>query len=300
MALKVHIVCDEAVREYAASLSPGAPLLALRTGEDMKTFGTVEKICGWLLENQADRDAIVYAVGGGIITDLVGFAASIYKRGIAYANYPTTLLAAVDAAVGGKTGVNIGGYKNMAGVFAKPAYVKFNPEVLSTLPGNQYNAGYAEMLKTFIIADADAYDEAASGGDIAALVAKAVKIKESITLADPLDRGERRKLNLGHTLAHAIEWRFPGKYLHGEAVAIGIAAAADKSCSLGLCGPEIPSRIRGDFERLGLPFTLPCPGEELLPAILNDKKSSGGKIAEPMIRKIGLVEIVELFPEELI
>lgn len=310
MAGAVYIICDEKLKGYASSLVPGAPVMSLRAGEDIKTLQTVECICRWLLSENADRDALLLAVGGGVITDITGFAASVYKRGIRYANYPTTLLAMVDAATGGKTAVNLDGRKNMIGSFQAPEYVSFDVDVLETLPRRELLSGLAEMLKTFIIADGKSYHKAVelfrSGSPLAekevlaSLIRRAAAIKMRIVRKDPFDRGVRRSLNLGHTVAHALEWKFPGRYLHGEAVSIGIVAAAETSSRLGLCSREFPSSLKEDFLSVGLPVELPCPAGDLLPAVMNDKKSGEGMIVEPLPQRIGKVKLKELGAGEII
>ena len=157
----IYVIYDRNVESFALKIAEGRPSLAIIADEEHKTMDTVLGICRWLLAQGANRDAIVWAVGGGVTTDLVGFAASIYKRGVRYANYPTTLLSQVDAGVGGKTGVNLDSYKNMIGVTKFPIYTRILPEVLATLPARELRSGAAEMLKTFIIDNkGDRYEKA--------------------------------------------------------------------------------------------------------------------------------------------
>ena len=156
----IFVVCDRNVETLARSLAPGRPLLAIVADEEHKNMDTVLGICRWLLECGADRDAVVYAVGGGVTTDMAGFAASIYKRGVRYVNYPTTLLCQVDAGIGGKTGVNLDGYKNILGVINFPLETRILPQALETLPERELRSGAAEMLKTFIIKDGGNYRKA--------------------------------------------------------------------------------------------------------------------------------------------
>ena len=292
----VFVVYDRNVERYAEELAPGFPRLPVDAGEEHKDMDTVLGICRWLLSNNADRQAVVLAVGGGTLTDVAGFAAGIYKRGIAYANVPTTLLAMVDASIGGKTGVNLDDYKNMIGVFRQPEFTYVFPEALQTLPEREFRSGAAELLKTFIIAGAKDYAKAVkvlSGSptvaQMAPLIRAAAAIKEGIVNEDPYDQGRRRVLNLGHTWGHAIEWwqRRNGvedPYTHGEAVAIGIIQAAMKSETEGLAEKGLADRLREDFTACGLPVELPCPEADLMPAILKDKK--GGYV---LIKEIGEV-----------
>lgn len=273
-------------------------LLAIDTSEALKSMDTVLKICGWLLERNASRQALIVAVGGGITTDLAGFAAGIYKRGIRYANVPTTLLAQVDAAIGGKTGVNFQGYKNMLGAFRMPEFTAICPEVLRTLPDRQIRAGLAEMLKTFIIADAPSYRKAVLSGKSAQfpdgeLIVKAARIKEAIVERDPLEHGERAVLNLGHTFAHAIEHKALDRgddILHGEAVAIGIIMAAEMAEREGIAENGLAARLKADFQSLALPTE--CPYDGLEEAMAKDKKATASGVKFVLPVAIGKVVII--------
>ena len=236
----IFVVCDRNVETLARSLAPGRPLLAIVADEEHKNMDTVLGICRWLLECGADRDAVVYAVGGGVTTDMAGFAASIYKRGVRYVNYPTTLLCQVDAGIGGKTGVNLDGYKNILGVINFPLETRILPQALETLPERELRSGAAEMLKTFIIKDGGNYRKAVEAlsrdkvdtDELAPLIEAAAQVKREIVAQDPTEKGLRRVLNLGHTFAHAIEW-----YQHGHTRPA--AAAAD-----GRTGHENPTATR--------------------------------------------------------
>ena len=316
----IFVVCDRNVEGFARGIAGQAgndgacaryPLLAIIADEEHKTIESVMEICRWLMEQGADRDALVLAVGGGVTTDMAGFAASIYKRGIRYANVPTTLLSQIDAAIGGKTGVNLDGYKNLLGVIRQPEFTAIFPETLETLPEREFRSGMAEMLKTFIIKNpAHAYERAvdsfASLGmtekqELAELIQLAAGVKQEIVEKDEFEGGLRRKLNLGHTFAHAIEWWKPGKFTHGEAVAIGIVQAARISEKLGIAEePGLADRIAADLRSCGLPTELPCPVEELLPAILKDKKAEGGLINFVLPVKIGKVVVKKLQNLELL
>lgn len=317
---QVFVICDRNVEAFAHALGD-YPLLTLHASEAVKTAETVVGICRWLMEHGAGRDALLVAIGGGVTTDLAGFAASIYKRGIAYANIPTTLLAMVDAGIGGKTGVNLDGAKNMIGSFRQPEFTWLFPDLLRSLPRREFLSGAAEMLKTFIIEDRDGgyartvkmlRTYAVSGTspaatadgleELSALVTAASGVKQDIVSRDPLERGERRVLNLGHTWGHAIEWwqaQEPGRtprYTHGEAVAIGIICAAKKAEELGIAGKcgRVPlwEKLAADFAACGLPTALPCPEEELAPAMQRDKKAAGdGKVSFVLPVRIGKVVV---------
>ena len=304
----IYVIYDRNVEAFALKLAEGRPALAITADEEHKTMDTVLEICRWLLAQGANRDAIVWAVGGGVTTDLAGFAASIYKRGVRYANYPTTLLSQVDAGVGGKTGVNLDGYKNMIGVTKFPLYTRILPEVLQTLPARELRSGAAEMLKTFIIDDKGGnYEKAVrllsdpkpDFGALAPLIEAAAAVKRKIVEQDPYEENIRRYLNLGHTWAHAIEWyqhthACENPMTHGEAVAVGIVQAALLSERLGLCKPGLAERLREDLAACGLPTELPCPEAELEAALWKDKKAEQGIIHFVLIKKIGKVIIKDL------
>lgn len=230
-------------------------LLLLDVSEENKSMSTVLEICKWLMDNDAGRNALLLAIGGGITTDMAGFAASIYKRGIRFAYVPTTFLSQVDAAIGGKTGVNFENYKNILGVIRQPEFTYICPEVFGTLPYRDFLSGAAELLKTFIIDNAgNNYEKAVEVlseihesidrkqaialhlAEIEELAAAAARIKAGIVERDAFECGERRKLNLGHTFAHAIESVSMSRHncaesgiSHGEAVAMGMIMAAKAS-----------------------------------------------------------------------
>lgn len=302
----VFVVYDRNVSQYLELIAPGKPSLGITADEKHKTLDSVTEICRWLMDQGADRKSLVLAVGGGVTTDMVGFAASIYKRGIDYANIPTTLLGMIDAAVGGKTGVNLDSYKNMLGVIRQPEFTYICPQVLASLPQKELRSGAAEMLKTFIIKDAEKYRQAvelfSEPFDVekaVPLIEDAAKIKLSIIRRDEFEKGPRRVLNLGHTYGHAIEWwqsvnGIENPYTHGEAVAIGIIQAAIKSEAAGKAAFGLAGNLKLDFERCGLPTELPCPAEELEKAISQDKKAEGGKLNFVMIKEIGKVVVEKI------
>ena len=390
----VFVVCDRAVLPLAEDLVREGrtrpvirAVLALETSEERKNLDTVMDICRWLLENGADRSSMLLAIGGGITTDMAGFAASIYKRGIRFAFVPTTLLAQVDAAIGGKTGVNFMDLKNMLGVIRQPEWTWICPEPLRTLPLRDFRGGAAELLKTFLIEDkndnyaravrlltrlcghtacpapvfpgsatnrtgTDACPEtdAAMGGggqdaggpgsartacmdpeaerELQDLIAEAAAVKAGVVSRDAEERGERRKLNLGHTFAHGIESeaRKQGYDIsHGEAVAIGILLAARLAEALGLTESSLTeptgvteenpgrtdavaafgtkglaARLEADFSACGLPAASPFPLEALAGAMTKDKKAEGGAVRFILPVTVGaVVEKTLTVPEAL-
>lgn len=277
VVLKSRVVYD-LLQEFFAE---GVPVKVLDVLETLKTMDTVLDICTWLLECGADRDALVVAIGGGITTDMTGFAASIYKRGVRYANIPTTLLAQVDAALGGKTGVNHEKYKNILGVICQPEFTYLCSQVLDTLPRRDFLSGVAEMLKTFIIEDGGMYERAvaymakyaadAEGTlakeqvELGELIRAAAGVKAGVVSRDQFEKGERRVLNLGHTFAHAIETlaqkdeaeddmpvlslnKKETKTTHGEAVAMGMVMAAKLSDKLKESEAGIFRKLAGVFK----------------------------------------------------
>ena len=296
----VFVVCDRNVEGFAKHLAGRREMMPIDADEKHKTIDTVMQICRWLLSKGADRDALVLAVGGGVTTDMAGFAASIYKRGVRYANVPTTLLSMVDAGIGGKTGVNLDGFKNLLGVIRQPEFTAIFPEVLQTLPEKELRSGLAEMLKTFIIKNpSHAYERTVVEGPLPELIQLAAGIKQEIVEKDEFESGVRRKLNLGHTWGHAIEWRFPGTFSHGEAVAIGMVQAARYAEKAGVAEKGLAERIEKDLKACGLPTALPCPVKELMPAIANDKKAQNGQIRLVLPARIGKVVVKKVDPSTL-
>lgn len=274
--------------------------MAIDVSEEAKSITTALTVIDFLLDHNASRDALVLAMGGGVTSDVAGWAASIYKRGVRYATLPTTLLSQVDAGIGGKTGVNYRGYKNIIGTIRQPEFVWCAACTLSTLDEAELRSGAAEMLKTFIIGDAQSYalalGQLQDGGlPDAQMIAAAGRIKAAIVQRDPFEAGERRVLNLGHTVGHALEWyqqTHSGSTLtHGEAVAIGIIAAARISDRMGLSDGSLAERLALDFRSVGLPTELPVSAEALQEGIAQDKKACADGIRLVLPTAIGSVEV---------
>ena len=345
----VYILSDRNVEAYAdrvaEALEPCGNLrgrFSIDANENAKNIDTVLEICRWLLNLEADRKALILAIGGGITTDMAGFAASIYKRGIRFACLPTTFLAQVDAAIGGKTGVNFLNYKNMLGVIRQPEFTFECPEVLATLPYRDFISGAAELVKTFIIDnEGDNYSKAISvlsaiaGAndhkaailehlpELQELISAAASVKAGVVERDQFESGERRKLNLGHTFAHAIEWMAREKgddISHGEAVSMGMIMAAGlsekfygnaaggvlpqcggdggdtaaASAAPGTAAPHLAATLRRDFASCRLPVDCPYSISELVPAMKYDKKAEGEGVNFVLIHAIGDVRIEKL------
>ena len=327
--------CPAAAQIAEALNAKGAPGMLIDAHESTKNMHTVMDICAWLLEEGADRDALVLAVGGGITSDMVGFAASIYKRGVRFAYVPTTLLSQVDAAIGGKTGVNFDGYKNILGTIRQPEFTYICPDLLTSLPNRDFLSGAAEMLKTFIIEDNENYYDAVGlltdmnmqycsrvsegedeaevwqycienySGELLKLICEVVKVKAGVVSRDQFEDGERRKLNLGHTFAHAIEaiaHRRSDDVTHGEAVAMGMVQAAALSAKYALkdeqwmevCDYSLYQRFEDDFLAVGLPINCPYKMTDMAELMVKDKKAEGGKIHFVLPASVGDVRIVDM------
>jgi len=283
---RVVVVSDATIdRLYHPMLAPYDTVL-IGLGESIKTLQTVESIYRRFIELGVDRSTFVLAIGGGIVTDVAGFAASTYMRGIGFGFVSTTLLGQVDASVGGKNGVNVDGYKNMAGTFTQPKFVICDPEMLRTLSDREFRAGLAEVVKAAIIADADlfsrieatTFDDLRSNTDLLTdAVSASIRVKADIVERDERESGDRRKLNLGHTLAHAIE-KCTNRLNHGEAVAVGMALIADASVKLGVLTAGDRDRIVNVLKNLGFDLTLPVDVKRLLKEVDKDKKNEDGML----------------------
>ena len=311
---KVFLVYDRNVAWVAKEIAAGSPLAGMKaidTSEKAKDLATVQDLCSWLLEAGADRKSLLLAVGGGITTDLAGFAACIYRRGIRFAFVPTTLLAQVDAAIGGKTGVNFLDFKNMLGVIRQPDFTFECAQVLQTLPHRDFLSGAAELLKTFLIDNTgNAYEkavamlseaEASAPDTLQKLIAAAASVKSGIVGRDEQENGERRHLNLGHTFAHAIEHEARQAGLditHGEAVAVGILLAARLSEAMGLASKGLAARLEADWTACGLPTSVPFDLGTLTAAMTKDKKAEGDTIHFVLLSSIGQVEIRKISAAE--
>ncbi|MDD6253695.1 MAG: 3-dehydroquinate synthase family protein [Candidatus Cryptobacteroides sp.] len=324
----VYIVADrntapfaERVERVLEPFSNCRGTMLIDATEQNKTITTVLGICGWLMDKLADRKAMLFAIGGGITTDMAGFAASIYKRGIRFAYMPTTFLAQVDAAIGGKNGVNLDDFKNILGVIRQPEFTFECSEVLATLPYRDFISGAAELVKTFIIDNtSENYGKAVSilasirksndhqaamlshMAELQDLVNAAALVKAGVVERDEFENGERRKLNLGHTFAHAIEWEARKRgddITHGEAVAMGMILAA--RLSEGLYGNKgLENSLSEDFQAAGLPAKCPYSLEDLSSAMYNDKKAEGSLVHFVLISSIGDVRVEDLTVNQML
>ena len=284
--------------------------IILPDGEQYKQLSTLDSIYRKLLEIGLDRSSALIALGGGVVGDITGFAASTFLRGVPFIQIPTTLLSQVDSSVGGKTGINLEGGKNMAGTFYQPSIVIIDPDVLQTLDRQEFRSGMAEVIKYGIISDRDFFSflhqhmQEALHLEPAALVRilqTCCCIKADITSADEREHGIRSFLNFGHTLGHAVETLTQYRsYSHGQAVAIGMAAAARISHDRGFCSREDAETVLSLLKQAGLPTDIPDrPADEYVDVMKKDKKHTGSLIRMVLMKNIGEVFLEDMAPETL-
>ncbi|MFK7941126.1 MAG: 3-dehydroquinate synthase [Roseovarius sp.] len=322
---RVAIVTDENVgRLHLASLRKGletngivSECLTLPAGEATKSWGPFEQVVEWLLAGKIERNDVVIAFGGGVIGDLVGFAAAVLRRGVRFVQIPTSLLAQVDSSVGGKTGINAPQGKNLIGAFHQPSLVLADTDVLGTLTERDYLAGYGEVVKYGLLGDADFFQwlegnaSRAALGDMDARIAvvkRSVQMKADIVSRDETEQGDRALLNLGHTFCHALEAAtgYSDRLLHGEGVAIGCALAFELSARLGLCSQEDPSRVRAHLSDMKMKVDLSdIPGElpdadALIALMAQDKKVVDGQLRFILARGIGAAFVTADVPPDAV
>ena len=274
--------------------------LVFPAGEATKCLQRYGELLNFLAEKKLTRTDCVIALGGGVTGDLAGFAASTFQRGIAFVQVPTTLLAAVDSSVGGKTAVNLSAGKNQAGTFYQPSLVLCDTDTLDTLPVRERNSGFAEVIKYGILSDEPLFHALETGCiDISEVIERCVRCKAEIVAEDEHDLGKRRLLNLGHTFAHAIENRSGYMLLHGEAVAVGTAMICRAAVSKGLLRQEDCARILSLLKAYDLPVETGFPAEELYSTLLLDKKFSGGMLHLIVPHAVGHCEVLPVTPDEL-
>ncbi len=291
--------------------------LILPPGEATKGWEQFSRTVEWLLDQRVERGDLVVAFGGGVIGDLVGFAAAVVRRGVRFVQIPTSLLAQVDSSVGGKTGINTPQGKNLVGAFHQPVLVLADTALLDTLPPRDFLAGYGEVVKYGLLGDAAFFDwleaegPAMAAGDSAArvrAVTRSCQMKSEIVMRDETEQGDRALLNLGHTFCHALEAAtgYSDRLLHGEGVAIGCALAFELSARLGLCAQEDPSRVRAHLAAMGLKVDLAdipgdLPGaEDLLYLMGQDKKVVDGTLRFILARGIGQAFVTSDVPRDAV
>lgn len=291
--------------------------LTLPAGEATKGWPQFELTVEWLLEQKIERRDVVIALGGGVIGDLVGFAAAVLRRGVRFVQIPTSLLAQVDSSVGGKTGINAPQGKNLIGAFHQPALVLADISVLNSLPDRDFLAGYGEVVKYGLLGDAAFFDWQDQNADritardpdaLAHAVKRSVEMKAEIVVRDETEQGDRALLNLGHTFCHALEAAtgYSDRLLHGEGVAIGCALAFELSARLGLCSQEDPSRVREMLNRMGMKVTLADidgdlpDAQRLLDLMGQDKKVIDGQLRFILARGIGEAFVTSDVPVDVV
>ncbi len=322
---RVAVVTDEnvAVRHLAALQAGLADAgiemeaLTLPAGEATKSWPHLSRTVEWLLSQKVERTDVVVALGGGVIGDLVGFAAAILRRGVRFVQIPTSLLAQVDSSVGGKTGINAPQGKNLVGAFHQPSLVLADTEALATLTSRDFLAGYGEVVKYGLLGDAAFFDwlevngPALAAGDMAArvqAVTRSVQMKADIVARDETEQGDRALLNLGHTFCHALEAAtgYSDRLLHGEGVAIGCGLAFELSSRMGLCAQEDPSRVRAHLRDMGMKVDFAdIPGDlpgtaALMDLMAQDKKVVDGTLRFILARGIGAALVTSDVPRNAV
>jgi 3-dehydroquinate synthase len=311
-AENVVIITDVNVKRFYQDNFPPYPVITIQTGEKIKNLDTVRSIYGKFVEFGVDRSTVIIGIGGGIVCDIAGFAASTFLRGVKFGFVSSTLLSQVDASVGGKNGVNFEGYKNMIGVFNQPEFVICDLNLLNTLPQKEVLCGLAEIVKHAAIGDADLFKYleehyqkalALDTGVIERLVYDSVVIKSIIVNKDEKEKGERRKLNFGHTFGHAMEKTTGVR--HGEAVSAGMVMASELSVKRGHLQPNESERIKSLLRNLKLPTRLQADRKTVFDALQKDKKRQGDSIyfvllediGKPFVDKISITELEDVIDD---
>lgn len=302
----VVLITDKNVKQLYENEFPPHPTVSIDTGEKIKNLDTVRDIYENLVAIGADRSTFIVGIGGGIVCDITGFVASTYLRGLKFGFVSSTLLSQVDASVGGKNGVNFKDYKNMIGVFNQPEFVICDLDLLNTLPEKEVLCGLAEIFKHAVIGDTHLFDYleahyqealALDNDVIGKLVYDSIIIKSAIVNRDELEKGERRKLNFGHTFGHAFE-KITG-VPHGEAVSAGMVVASGLSVKKGGLSTKDAERIEKLLQKIGLPVRIKAEGKSILDALKKDKKRKGDRIFFVLLSNIGNAFVEQIPIREL-
>ncbi|MDQ7028663.1 MAG: 3-dehydroquinate synthase [Ardenticatenia bacterium] len=289
------------VRADLAAAGLEAHVYTIPAGEASKTWQTVLPLYGRLLADGFDRTSTVLALGGGVVGDLAGFVAATYMRGIAFVQVPTSLLAMVDASVGGKVGVDHPQAKNLIGAFKQPALVVADTRFLRTLPARERRCGLAEVVKHGLIGAPHILTWLESGRwSWPALIREAIAVKKAVVEDDPFERGRRAVLNLGHTFAHALEVVSNYTLPHGEAVAVGLVLAARLAVRVGLADEPLAARVEALLHTLGLPVRLSADPAAVWQAMQGDKKKARGRLRFVLPRAVGDVIVTDAVPPEVV
>lgn len=288
------LITDENVFASQSAKFSGWKTIVIKPGEEFKQQKAVDKIFQQLIAFEADRKTFIVGVGGGVVTDITGYAASVYMRGLKFGFVPTTILAMVDASIGGKNGVDVGIFKNLVGLIKQPEFLLFDYSLLQTLPQEHWINGFAEIIKHACIKDKDLFEILeheslehfqSDRNKLANLIERNVAIKTAVVLKDEFEQADRRLLNFGHTLGHAIENNY--QLLHGHAISIGMMAACSISVELNHFDLAEKKRIAGLFHQYGLPSHLQIDHGKIWEILKMDKKRTGNKMNFVLLNKIG-------------
>jgi len=304
------VISNQTVARYHADALLGAlrhagfepRLLLVPDGEVHKNLQTVADLYDRLTALRLARDETVIALGGGVIGDMAGFVAATWLRGTPFVQIPTTLLSMVDASAGGKVGVDLPGGKNLVGAFKQPELVLIDPDVLQTLPGPEFRSGLAEVVKAGIIGDPQLFNQLAGDGpaSLSEMIGQSVRVKIELVQRDPFENGDRAWLNLGHTFGHALELHSGFTLRHGDAVAVGMVAAAVLSEQIAACSTGLAGHIEEVLARLGLPVSYPFDLDAVIAAMAMDKKRRGRTLRFVVIEQIGKVAMAEDVPGDAV
>lgn len=310
---RIIVVTDDHIASLYRQRLAQIDTLIIPTGEQYKSLATAQQLYGQLIERGADRQTTLVAFGGGVVGDLTGFVAATYMRGMPFVQSPTSLLAMVDASVGGKTGVDLPEGKNLVGAFKQPEAVIIDVATLHTLDAAEFSAGMAEVIKHTLLADPALFEQIEQGtmaltptstdADLERLVARSVAVKIDVVQRDPFETlGVRALLNFGHTFGHALEHVSGYRLRHGEAVGLGMLVATRVSAKLAHCDPTLVPRLAASLSHVGLPtsLSLPLDVDALIHAMQSDKKKKKGRLRFILIKDVGKLFIAHDVPERLI
>ena len=301
---KVIFITDENVFAAHQKQFKNKSTIVLKAGEEHKIQATVDSVIEQLIEMEADRKTVLVGVGGGVVTDITGYVASIYMRGISFGFVPSSLLAMVDASIGGKNGIDVGVYKNMVGIIRQPSFLLFDPSLLQTLPEGEWRNGFAEIIKHASIKDAPMFKELEQNDlafyqkkrkELSALIQRNALLKTKIVQQDEFEKGDRKLLNFGHTLGHALENQY--ELSHGQAISIGMVYAS--SLSEKLNGFKGGYRVVALLDRYSLPTSTEFDKEKVINVLKMDKKKTKDSINFILLEKIGKAVIKEISIQQL-
>lgn len=272
-----------------------------KNGEKSKNITEYAKMLEFLAENHITASDCIFALGGGVCGDMSGFSAATYLRGMRFVQIPTTFLAAVDSSVGGKTGINLGAGKNLAGAFHQPSFVLCDTDTFKTLDKETYSDGVAEAIKCGMIRDKALFEKMQGDyqEDIESVITSCIEVKRCVVEADEFDKGERRLLNFGHTIGHAIEKLSDYEITHGHAVAMGMAIVTKAAYKTGFCDKSVCDALTETLTKCALPTSCPYTAEEIAKIALSDKKRSGDTVAFVLPKEIGNCVIHNIKTDEI-